>query len=989
MSRRPRLLFGLISVLVIVAAAVGCSRESSHEGASINSEYDSTVIQQTRGADAVSDTSRFYDGTKSVRVNYSQSACSQTPCDGVAQFVYNVSPSYASLRTGYYGAAFYLPSDFYAKQQGRYIELLRWKDTRTGDKGGVAIFSDGTAHLFSGVGGATEGSVNTIGPGFTIPTARWVSLYVFQVLRTPSSPKGARNQVFVNGTKVVDVDDQANSAGESFNRLAFGLVENSPVTSPGPDFEFWFDRSYASISEPPPPVRPNILFIISDDQPANSVLPGVMDRTRQWFKDGGTYFPDAYSTTPLCCPARATIFSGRLNHNNGVQWNGDPYEDDDLDHSLTVQRYLHDAGYETGFIGKFLNDWSIYRNPPYWDHWAITGPVAFNDDGVWKARPVDETGKTQFLTDHIRDEALQFIDGAEQDDSRPWFLYVAPISPHLPEGPAPRDADAPVPAFTPDASYFEPDISDKPDYVSVHQAQGLQNPTQAQLDECVPYDPRTPNGLVQCDRQKQLRSLMSVDDMVDAIFNELAAKGEDRDTLAFFITDNAFELGGHGLVGKGWPYTESVQIPFFVRWPARQPTFPPGKTDDDLVGINDLTPTALDAAGIEPQVPTDGISLLDPFVHRDRIHLEYWASNQGFSWASTRTKDYQYTEYYQNDATTPEAAPNDAEYYDLKNDPLELVNLLRDGDPSTGPDAAERASLSTQLAKDRLCVGKQCPPGRGADSTRDMQKPTVSLLTPPAGSVGGIVPLTAHASDNVGVQRVDFRLGGANGPLIGSDTQGPFKVAWDTSALPKPSQQSVTAIAYDAASVPNASDPDTVSVTLDGSDVQTNIDSGEGGAGAGKFDVGDVITLKFPRPVNPNSIVTAWTGAEERDVTVTLTAETGPIPLNNDMLSFSGINSSGGRTALGEIDLGGRYMLNRRPVQWSVAAEMWIPLGKPDTVKVRITGTPGLIGGAGEGTMIWTVGSATDTSGQPFCDACEVTESAAGSGAALTLDREF
>ena len=113
---------------------------------------------------------------------------------------------------------------------------------------------------------------------------------------------------------------------------------------------------------------PNILMIVTDDQTKGTM--SVMPRTRALMVEGGTSFTNAYVTTPLCCPSRASILTGRYAHNHGVRNNDDGVEYV-LDPDSTIERYLHDAGYRTAMYGKFLNGWPIYLNPPSFDRWAF------------------------------------------------------------------------------------------------------------------------------------------------------------------------------------------------------------------------------------------------------------------------------------------------------------------------------------------------------------------------------------------------------------------------------------------------------------------------------------------------------------------------------------------------------------------------------------------------------------------------------------------
>src|ERR687892_2760462 len=96
---------------------------------------------------------------------------------------------------------------------------------------------------------------------------------------------------------------------------------------------------------------PNVLIILTDDQRAMDTMEH-MPETLEWFGQGGTTFTEGFVTTPLCCPSRAAIMTGRFNHNNNVRTNNDQTL---LDHGSTIQRYLSDAGYRTALAGKFLN----------------------------------------------------------------------------------------------------------------------------------------------------------------------------------------------------------------------------------------------------------------------------------------------------------------------------------------------------------------------------------------------------------------------------------------------------------------------------------------------------------------------------------------------------------------------------------------------------------------------------------------------------------
>jgi arylsulfatase A-like enzyme len=198
---------------------------------------------------------------------------------------------------------------------------------------------------------------------------------------------------------------------------------------------------------------------------------------------------------------------------------------------------------------------------------------------------------------------------------------------------------------------------------------------------------------------------MSVDDLINRVFALLERLDDKENTLAFFMSDNGFLWGEHGLYAAGSqkrsPYKPSVKIPFFVRWPGRVDA---GAARRRLAANIDVAPTVLEAAGVRPKpaYPMDGISLLGP-RQRERLLLEHYIDVGRIpEWAATYTADYQYIEYYGEDGLTPTFR----EYYDLGADPWQLENLLADNDPGNDPGIAH---IAEQLDADRRCIGVACP----------------------------------------------------------------------------------------------------------------------------------------------------------------------------------------------------------------------------------------------------------------------------------------
>jgi arylsulfatase A-like enzyme len=436
-------------------------------------------------------------------------------------------------------------------------------------------------------------------------------------------------------------------------------------------------RPSASAQTGPGPGRPNVLIIITDDQRIESM--GPMRRTRSWFRRGGVEYLNAFTTTPLCCPARASIFTGRYAHNHMVKTNADARE---LDPRSTLASYLKQDGYQTAIVGKYLNSWE--GQPSHFEQWHT-----FENRSGYKNVPFNSNGVVhkvrRYSTDYIAGRARALVNGFETQDARPWFLVVGTWSPHTPANAEKRFRRTKVGQWDGNPAVFEADRTDKPAFVQTKEA-GFQGGRKL--------------------RTRQLRTLKSVDELVDQLFGTMTAAGETGDTLAFFVSDNGIAWAEHGMKTKATPYFPAVAVPFLARWPGHLPA---GVQETGLVANVDIAPTVLDAAGIapDPAYPLDGRSLLSP-NQRDRLLVEFQGGNNqpGVpTWASTWTAEYQYVEYY-DDAT---GAVSFREYYDLVNDPFQLTNLLGDADPLNDPPLDEQSKLSLRLSRDRACAGTEGP----------------------------------------------------------------------------------------------------------------------------------------------------------------------------------------------------------------------------------------------------------------------------------------
>ena len=422
---------------------------------------------------------------------------------------------------------------------------------------------------------------------------------------------------------------------------------------------------------------PNVLIVVTDDQRHDAL--GTLRDTRRLIARRGARYPHAYTTTPTCCPARASIFTGRYAHNHEVRTN-DGTTTNNLDHTTTLQAYLQEAGYRTAVFGKYLNGWDVDSDPPYFDRWAIfTGPArgyySGNNWNIDGSRRVVTTYSTRF----IQRKALDFI-GSSETKGRPWLAYVTTAAPHAPFTPQKRYERARVPEFQPNPAMNEKDRTDKPPYVQ-EMRKGLRRGERVS--------------------KAQLRTLLSVDDLVEAVFEELTRTGQASNTVVFFLSDNGYMQGEHRLDGKTAPYLPSVRIPMLLRAPGQ---IEPGTVDDRLVANIDVAPTVMDAVGLDPpqDPPMDGRSLLDASWVRDHLLLEYFRRiNRGTpEWGSTLTKKDQYVEYYDDGGRINAIF---REYYDLVADPFQLENALGNDDPADDP--LTFPLRARQLDQDRNCVG--------------------------------------------------------------------------------------------------------------------------------------------------------------------------------------------------------------------------------------------------------------------------------------------
>lgn len=207
---------------------------------------------------------------------------------------------------------------------------------------------------------------------------------------------------------------------------------------------------------------PNLVVILSDDQRWDTL--DRMPAVRRWIARHGVTFRNAFATTSECCPSRASILTGQYSHTTGVVQNFGPRSYPQFDERSNLAVWLHDAGYETALVGKYLNDYTVYghhRIPPGWSDWVAMDSrpeekyydYNLNVNGRLQHRGVRAV---DYSTDVLARHAIEFVRKAK----RPFFLYFAPITPHLPATPAPRDLSTPLVLPRRRPNFDERDLSD-------------------------------------------------------------------------------------------------------------------------------------------------------------------------------------------------------------------------------------------------------------------------------------------------------------------------------------------------------------------------------------------------------------------------------------------------------------------------------------------------------------------------------------------------
>ncbi len=411
--------------------------------------------------------------------------------------------------------------------------------------------------------------------------------------------------------------------------------------------------------------RRNVIFILSDDHRYDAM--GFM-KAQPWLRTPqmdrmaaeGAHFANAFVTTALCSPSRATILTGVYAHRHRIVDNNTAIPKG----TVFFPSYLQRAGYKTGFFGKWHMGSEGDDPQPGFDHW-----VSFRGQGTYNpsagglninGRRVPQKG---YITDELTDYALQWLDSLPK--SQPYFLYLSHKAVHAEFEPAPRHK-----GVYKDAQFVCPKtMAAEGEYAQgrpmwVHNQRnswhGVEYPYHSDLDIGEYF-------------KRYAETLMAVDESIGRVLDALKARGELDSTLVVYMGDNGFAFGEHGLIDKRTAYEESMRVPLLARCPE---LFGGGRKMDEVVANLDIMPTVLEACGVPAPAGIDGMSWLrllrgERAGWRNELLYEYyWERNfpQTPTIHALRTERYKYVRV--------QGLWDLDELYDLKEDPLESRNLI-------------------------------------------------------------------------------------------------------------------------------------------------------------------------------------------------------------------------------------------------------------------------------------------------------------------------
>ncbi len=411
--------------------------------------------------------------------------------------------------------------------------------------------------------------------------------------------------------------------------------------------------------------RRNVIFILSDDHRYDAM--GFL-KAQPWLKTPqmdrlaheGIHFKNAFVTTALCSPSRASILTGVYAHRHRIVDNNTAIPKG----TVFFPSYMQKAGYKTGFFGKWHMGAEGDDPKPGFDQW-----VSFRGQGTYLPNPnglnVNGTKVKQkgYITDELTDYALDWLKTIPKD--QPYFLYLSHKAVHAEFTPAERHKGM----YAMEEFKYPPTMAESGE-MAQHRPMWVQNQRNSWHGVDYPYH----STLDIADYfKKYAETLMAVDESIGRVLDELKRRGELDSTLVMYMGDNGFAFGEHGLIDKRTAYEESMRVPMLARCPE---IFKGGQTLTQVVAGLDIMPTCLEAAGAEIPAGLDGRSWLSLAQGKstewrgELMYEYYWERNfpQTPTMHALRGDRYKFIRY--------QGIWDTDELYDLQEDPTESRNLI-------------------------------------------------------------------------------------------------------------------------------------------------------------------------------------------------------------------------------------------------------------------------------------------------------------------------
>jgi arylsulfatase A-like enzyme len=427
----------------------------------------------------------------------------------------------------------------------------------------------------------------------------------------------------------------------------------------------------------------NIIFILADDHRYDAMgfmkkIPGLETPAMDKMASEGAHISNAFVSTALCSPSRASILTGQYAHTHRVVDN-DAAMPPDL---KFFPQYLQQAGYQTAFMGKWHMGHADDMPQPGFDYW-----LSFRGQGVYNDPVFNINGEKvkqpegSYTTDRLTDYAVEWLDS--RDQKKPFFLYLSHKGVHAEFYPAKRHEGkyANIPIISPPSMYLTATDSSRTygtitapatpvNYRDIPQWVRAQRYSWHGVDNMY-------HGTIPFDQfyRRYLETLQAVDESIQRVMNWVREKGLEKNTMLVYMGDNGFSFGEHGLIDKRHAYEESMRVPLLVWAPGM---VKPRSVVDQVIMNVDLAPSFLELAGVKKPEQMQGYSFIDVLKgkpqgwQRDKVFYEYYwesAFPQTPTTFAIRTSQYKYIFYH--------GVWDINELYDLQADPYEMNNLVR------------------------------------------------------------------------------------------------------------------------------------------------------------------------------------------------------------------------------------------------------------------------------------------------------------------------